>query len=83
MALVVPDFAEYAERFGIRESVVENLYEEYAMEVEAFEVEITFFEYLVEEFAQAAYMIEAIENNGDAVDCLEAYDACYTLFDND
>lgn len=83
MVRVVPDFAEYAERFGVRESVIEDLYEEYVMEVEAFGVEITFFEYLVEGFAQAAYMIEAIENNGNAVDCLEAYDACYTLFDND
>lgn len=83
MVLVVPDFAEYAERFGVRESVIENLYEEYELETEAFNIEITFFEFLVEEFAQAAYMIEAIQNNGDAVDCLEAYDACYSLFDND
>lgn len=83
MVRVVPDFAEYAERFGVRESVIENLYEEYELEVECFELDTSFFEFLVEEFAQAAYMIEAIHNNGDAVDCLEAYDVCYNTFDND
>lgn len=82
MTIVVPDFDEYAERFGVRTSVIENLYEEYELEVEAFEFEITFFEFLVEEFAQASYMIEAIQNNGDAVDCLEAYDQTYNMFDD-
>lgn len=82
MTIVVLDFDEYAERFGVRTSVIENLYEEYQLEVEAFEVEISFFEFLVEEFAQASYMIEAIQNNGDAIDCLEAYDQTYSMFDD-
>jgi hypothetical protein len=49
--------------------------------MEAFGLEITFFEYLVEEFAQAAYMLAAMEG-GDAVDCLEAYDEAYSDFDD-
>jgi len=76
-----PDFSQLAERFIVRESVIENLYEEYELEMEAFGLEITFFEYLVEEFAQAAYMLAAMEG-GDAVDCLEAYDEAYSDFDD-
>lgn len=83
MVRIVPDFSEYAEKFGVRESVIENLFEEYEFEAESFGAEFTFFEFLIEEFAQAAYMIEAISNNGAAVDCLEAYDQCYNMFDND
>jgi len=83
MGSTIPDFSSYAECFGVRESVIENLFEEYELETEAFGIEITFYEYLVEEFAQASYMIEALQNGGDAVDCLEAYDATYSLFDED
>jgi hypothetical protein len=83
MGSTVPDFSALAECFAVRESVIENLFEEYEVEVEAFGIEINFYEYLVEEFAQAAYMIEALQNNGDAVDCLEAYDAAYSLFEDE
>ncbi len=83
MGSTVPDFSALAECFAVRESVIENLFEEYELETEAFGIEITFYEYLVEEFAQAAYMIEALQNGGDAVDCLEAYDTTYSLFDED
>jgi len=82
MGSTVPDFAAYAECLGVRESVIENLFEEYELEVEAFGIEITFYEYLLEEFAQAAYMIEALQNGGDAVDCLEAYDETYTFLES-
>mgnify|MGYP003334790101 CR=1 FL=1 len=47
-----PDFSALAERFIVKESVIENLFEEYELEMEAFGLEISFFEYLVEEFAQ-------------------------------
>jgi hypothetical protein len=39
-----------------------------------------FYEYLVEEFAQAAYMVAAL-NGGNAVDCLEAYDVTFDLYE--
>ena len=76
-----PDFSALAERFIVKESVIENLFEEYELEMEAFGLEISFYEYLVEEFAQAAYMLAAMEG-GDAVDCLEAYDETYSDFDD-
>jgi hypothetical protein len=52
------------------------------MECEAYGFDISFYAYLVEEFAQASYMMEAL-NGGDAVDCLEAYDQTYSTFDDD
>ena len=52
MVIIVPDFDEYAERFCVRTSVIENFYEEYQLEVEACEFEISFYEFLVEEFAR-------------------------------
>lgn len=76
-----PDFSALAERFIVKESVIENLFEEYELEMEAFGLEISFYEYLVEEFAQAAYMVAAMEG-GSAVDCLEAYDETYSDFDD-
>lgn len=77
MNRTTPNFTQLAEHFLVRESVIENLFEEYELEVEAFDVEITFFEYLVEEFAQAAYMLAAVQGE-DVVECLEAYDEAYS-----
>lgn len=77
-----PDFAVLAERFGIRESVVENLYEEYQLEVEAFGLDYEFIDYLIEEFAQASFILTAIEGE-DIVECLEAYDDTYTFLADD
>lgn len=82
MKNTTPDFQQLAERFLVRESVIENLFEEYEMECEAYGFDISFYAYLVEEFAQASYMMEAL-NGGDAVDCLEAYDQTYSTFDDD
>lgn len=77
-----PDFSSLAECFDVRESVIENLFEEYEREVEAFDLDLNFYEYLVEEFAQAAYMVAALSGD-DAVDCLEAYDETFKIFEND
>lgn len=80
-----PNFDQIAEEFDIHVSVIENLYEEFISESECFNFEddYTFRDYLVEEFAQAAFIFAAIEG-GDAVDCLEAYDTAYSvLTDND
>jgi hypothetical protein len=73
-----PDYAALSEHFCLRESVLENLYDEYLLEVEAFDLDIEFFDYLVEECAQYAYLNAALQG-GDAVDCLEAYDNVYDL----
>lgn len=75
-----PDFSSLSECFDVRESVIENLFEEYERELDAFNFELSFYEYLVEEFAQAAYMVAAL-NGGDAVDCLEAYDITFDLYE--
>lgn len=77
-----PDFTQLAERFNIRESVLENLYEEYNLEVEAFDLDYEFEEYLIEEFAQASFIIAAV-NGGDVVECLEAYDDTYSVLADD
>lgn len=77
-----PDFAQLAERFGVRESVLENLYEEYNLEVEAFGLDYEFTDYLIEEFAQASFILAAIEGE-EIVECLEAYDDTYTLLADD
>ncbi len=77
-----PDFAQLAERFGVRESVLENLYEEYNLEVEAFGLDYEFTDYLIEEFAQASFILAAIEGQ-EIVECLEAYDDTYTLLADD
>lgn len=71
--------SEYADQFDVRESVIENMLEEYELEVEAFGIDITFQEYLLEEFAQAHYMFRAIDG-GTAVECLEAYDDAYLYY---
>jgi len=77
-----PDFAQLADRFGVRESVLENLYEEYSLEVEAFGLDYEFTDYLIEEFAQASFILAAIEGQ-EIVECLEAYDDTYTLLADD
>lgn len=81
MGRTTPDMNALANRFAVHESVIENLYEEYEFESElyaAFDAEVSFEEFLMEEFAQAHYMIEAIQKKGDAIACLEAYDTFYT-----
>lgn len=73
------DNAYYAELFDVRESVIENLHEDYEIERELYQFEcedFTFFAFLVEQFAQAHYLFAAIDG-GDVLDCLEAYDNAY------
>lgn len=87
MGSTVPDFTGLAKRFNVHESVIENMYEEYEFESEvfqaSFDLDVSFEDYLIEEFAEAYYMIEAIQNNGTAMDCLEAYDNAYLCYEND
>ena len=67
--------AELAEHFDVRESVIESLQEDYEIENGYDDdFDLTLFEYLIEQFAQAHFMFAAIDG-GDVVDCLEAYDS--------
>ncbi len=72
--------AELAEHFDVRESVIESLQEDFDLESECDEdFELTLFDYIIEQFAQAHFLFVAIDG-GDAVDCLEAYDAAYNHY---
>jgi len=73
------DFEMLAEHFGVRESIIENLREEFEHEVSlgySGDEYSDFFIYLVKEFSQAAFLYSA-ENGEDVLQCLEAYDATW------
>jgi len=73
------DFEMLAEHFGVRESIIENLREEFEHEVSlgySGDEYSDFFIYLVKEFSQAAFLYSA-ENGEDVIQCLEAYDATW------
>ena len=73
------DFEMLAEHFGVRESIIENLREEFEHEVSlgySGDEYSDFFIYLVKEFAQASFLYSA-ENGEDVLQCLEAYDATW------
>ena len=73
------DFELLAEHFGVRESIIENLREEFEHEVSlgySGDEYSDFFIYLVKEFAQASFLYSA-ENGEDVLQCLEAYDATW------
>ena len=73
------NFEELAEHFGVRESIIENLYEEFEALVESgytSDEYSDFFIYLVREFSQASFLYSA-ENGEDVIQCLEAYDATW------
>ena len=68
-----------SEHFGVRESVIENLREEFEHEVSlgySGDEYSDFFIYLVKEFSQASFLYSA-EAGEDIVECLEAYDATW------
>lgn len=68
-----------AEHFGVRESIIENLREEFEHEVNlgySGDEYSDFFIYLVKEFSQASFLNSA-EAGEDIVECLEAYDATW------
>lgn len=73
------DFELLAEHFGVRESIIETLREEFEHEVSlgySGDEYSDFFIYLVKEFAQASFLYSA-ENGEDVLQCLEAYDATW------
>ena len=68
-----------AEHFGVRESIIENLREEFEHEVSlgySGDEYSDFFIYLVREFSQAAFLYSA-ENGEDIIECLEAFDTTW------
>lgn len=72
-----------AEKLGIHVSVVENYEEEWlAQEEENIRNNLPpgecFDEFLCRTFAECAFLMEALEADGNATQCLEAYDEIYT-----
>jgi hypothetical protein len=75
-----PDFGIFATAFNVRESVIENLYEDYLAQYEEDDEYCPDFEgYLVDQFATHAYLQAALEGGG-IIECLEACDAVYSSF---
>lgn len=68
-----------ADALGLHVSVVENYEEEWLAEKDlSITYDETFVEFICRTFAECAFLSEAIENGGTAVDCLEAYDEIYS-----
>jgi hypothetical protein len=74
------DTTALAEKLGIHISVINNYEEEWLAQQEdvgEFERE-TFIEFLSRSFAECAFLLEATEGEGNAMQCLEAYDEAYS-----
>ena len=68
-----------AEKLGIHISVVENYEEEWVAEnVGLPEPNESFEEFLCRTFAECAFLMTATEGEGNAMECLEAYDEAYS-----
>jgi hypothetical protein len=69
-----------AEKLGMHISVVENYEEEWvAQNVSLPEPDESFVEFLCRTFAECAFLIQATEGEGNAMECLEAYDEAYSV----
>jgi ActR/RegA family two-component response regulator len=67
-----------AEKLGMHVSVVENYEEEWvAQNVDLPEPDESFAEFLCRTFAECAFLVTATEGDGNAMECLEAYDEAY------
>ena len=68
-----------AEKLGIHVSVVENYEEEWAAQnVTLPEPDESFEEFICRTFAECAFLVQATEGGGNAMECLEAYDEAYS-----
>jgi len=68
-----------AEKLGIHISVVENYEEEWVEQnVGLPEPDESFEEFICRTFAECAFLVQATEGNGNAMECLEAYDEAYS-----
>jgi len=74
------DLLEIAKRLRIHPSVIDNYYEEWQFEQKEDDedyYQVSFLDFLCNEFAECAFLTEAAENGSDAMACLEAYDDAY------
>jgi hypothetical protein len=68
-----------AEKLNLHISVVENYEEEWvAQNVSLPEPDESFVEFLCRTYAECAFLIQATEGDGNAMECLEAYDEAYS-----
>jgi hypothetical protein len=68
-----------AEKLGMHISVVENYEEEWAAQNVALpEPDESFEEFICRTFAECAFLVQATEGGGNAMECLEAYDEAYS-----
>jgi hypothetical protein len=68
-----------AKKLGIHPSVVENYEEEWVEQNRALpEPDESFEEFICRTFAECAFLVEATEGGGNALECLEAYDEAYS-----
>jgi hypothetical protein len=71
-----------AEKLGMHISVVENYEEEWVEQNRALpEPDESFEEFICRTFAECAFLIEATENEGNAMQCLEMYDEAYSTIE--
>jgi hypothetical protein len=68
-----------AEKLGMHISVVENYEEEWVdQNVNLPEPDESFEEFICRTFAECAFLVQATEGGGNAMECLEAYDEAYS-----
>jgi len=69
-----------AEKLGIHISVVENYEEEWVEQnVGLPEPDESSEEFICRTFAECAFLVQATEGGGNAMECLEAYDEAYSV----
>ena len=69
-----------AGKLGIHISVVENYEEEWVEQnVGLPEPDESFEEFICRTFAECAFLVQATEGGGNAMECLEAYDEAYSV----
>ena len=69
-----------AEKLNLHISVVENYEEEWVEQNVGFpEPNESFEEFLCRTYAECAFLIQATEGDGNAMECLEAYDEAYSI----
>jgi hypothetical protein len=72
-----------AEKLGIHVSVVENYEEEWVEQnVGLPEPDESFEEFICRTFAECAFLVQATEGGGHAMECLEAYDEAYSAVES-
>jgi hypothetical protein len=72
-----------AEKLGMHISVVENYEEEWVdQNVNLPEPDESFEEFICRTFAECAFLVQATEGGGNAMECLESYDEAYSAVES-